>query len=390
MRPAGAPLALEPVLAAGSVQVKREELTVWSRYVGKLEPRSPVTVMSKARTAATLIDIVPDGSKVAKGDVLARLNAAVVEREVVKAEKDYALAESELNAFRSAKAPLEIQEFNIKAMEARSAFDAENAYLKAMRKLQADGLVSGSELDRQVDKVNGLRTQMEKADMQLRLTREQLHPAEIRRAQARVAAAESELRLARQEMQETVIRASAAGVVIYTYLYFGPELRTVRLGDNISANQPFMTIYDMKDLVVECEVPEAELGKAQPGSQSLVQPVAFPDVRIPGVIDRISPVVANVPGRPSWQKAFMASVRLTDFDTRLRPGMSVVISVLSTHKEHAITIPRLAVRWNDGKASVDVVDSTGRATRDIRVGVVNERSYEVLDGLREGESVAVP
>lgn len=390
VRPAATPPASEAGPPGGTARVQREELTIWSRYVGRLEPRSPITVMSKARTAATLTEIVPDGSKVAKGDVLARLNAAVVEREVVKAEKDYALAESELSALRNAKAPLEIQDLNIKAMEARSAFDAENAYLKAMRKLQSDGLVSSSELERQIDKLNGVRTQMEKADLQLRLTREQLHPAEIRRAQARVAAADSELRLARQEMQETVIRASAAGVVIYSYLYFGPELRTVRLGDNISANQPFMTIYDMKDLVVECEVPEAELVRAQPGAQALVQPVAFPDMRIPGVIDRVSPVVANVPGRPSWQKSFVAMVRLTDFDSRLRPGMSVVIAVLSAHKANTMTVPRAAVHWTDGRPSVDVVGGAGRATRDIRIGFVNDRSYEVLDGLREGETVAVP
>lgn len=380
--------ASPPAGEHATAKVVREDLVVWSTYLGKLEPRSPVSVMSKARANATLIELVPEGSRVAKGDVLARLNSSLAERDVVKAQREYTLAESELNGFRKAKAPLEIEELTIKSMEARSTYDSERAYLQAMTGLGSE-LISPPELRRQRDKVAELKTQLEKADMQLRLTREQLHPAEVRRAEAKLAAAESELRLAKQEVQDSVIRAPAPGVVTYSYLYVGPELRTVRVGDNISPNQPFMMVYDTRDLAVQCEVPEAELQKVQPGNEVVIQPLAFPDVRIPAVVERISAVVASPPGRPAWQKSFVAFVRIAQFDPRLRPGMSVYTQVLSTNKRAVLTVPRAAVSWDAGRPQVNVLAGSVAGPRFVKLGLASDGSYEVTEGVREGDIVTL-
>ena len=46
-------------------------------------------------------------------------------------------------------------------------------------------------------------------------------------------------------------------MVVYRPLHLGVDYRTVRVGDSIYFNQPFMAIPDMRDVVVECSVPES-------------------------------------------------------------------------------------------------------------------------------------
>ena len=372
-----------------TAKVTREPLTVWATYIGRLEPRTPIVVTSAFRGNTTVVHLVPEGSQVAKGEVLVRLDSSSVERDIVKLEKDYALAESELVSFRSAKAPLEVQELSIKLGEVRNAFTAEQNYLNAIIELAKDGVISKQEIEQQKDKVAGLGTQLDKGEMQLRLTKEYLHPSEIKRAQARLAAAEHELQIARQQLRESVVRAPADGLVIYMPVNIGNEFRMLRVGDALYPNLPFMMLHDMKELVVQGEVPEGELSKVQQGNEALVQPLAFPELRLRGVVERISPMAKSAPGQPAWQKSFQFVVRLLAPDPRLRPGMSVTTHVLAYHKPNVVSVPRAAVSWQDGRPFASVRAGESAERRALRLGAGNEKQYEVLEGLQPGNEVVI-
>jgi multidrug resistance efflux pump len=387
--PTGSSPPSAPATARSTAKVMREPLTVWATYLGRLEPKSPVVVMSWFRGNSTVVELAAEGARVSKGDVLARLDSSAVERDIVKLEKDHALAESELVSFRSAKAPLELQELLIKLNEARAAFAAEQNYLAAIAELAKEGVISRQEIAQQKDKVEALKTQVEKGEMQVRLTREYLHPSELKRAQARLAAAEHELMLARQQLRESVIRAPSDGLVIHMPLHVGNELRTLRAGDSLYPNLPFMMLHDMKELVVQGEVPEGELSRVQQGQEAIVTPLAYPELRLRAVVERISPMAKSAPGQPAWQKSFQFVVRVLAPDARLRPGMSVTTHVLAYHNPSAISVPRSAVSWHDGKPFAYVRTGEGSERRALRLGAGNDKLYEVLDGLQPGAEVAV-
>lgn len=372
-----------------TAKVTQESLTAWNTYIGRLEPRNPVVVMSAFRGNTTVVDLVAEGSQVAKGDVLVRLDSSNAERDIVKLEKDYALAQSELTSFSSAKAPLEVQDLTIKLGEVRAVFAAEQNYLSAIVELAKDGVISKQEIEQQKDKVAGLKTQLDKSEMQLRLTKEYLHPSEMKRAQARVAAAENELHMARQQLRDSVIRAPSDGLVIYMAFNIGSEFRVLRVGDALYPNMPFMMLHDMKELVVQGDVPEAELSRVRQGSEVVVQPLAYPELRLRGVVERISPMAKSAQGQPAWQKSFHFVVRLLVPDPRLRPGMSVTTHILAYHNPQAVSVPRAAVFWQDGKPFVNIRTGDSTERRGVRLGAANDSQYEVLDGLHPGTEVVI-
>jgi multidrug efflux pump subunit AcrA (membrane-fusion protein) len=381
------PQPTQSALLGPTAKVSRQSMATWSSYGGKVEPRNPRMVMSRFRGNVTVIELAPEGAKVSKGEVLARLDASTTERDAVKLEKDYAVAESELSSFRNAKAPLEIKELSIKLAEARASLAAEENYLRASLQLAKEGLVSDHEIEQQKEKVAGIKTQLDKAELQLQLTREYLHPSEIKRAQAKLAAVENELRVAKEQVRESVISAPIDGIVVYMPLHIASEFRPVRIGDSLYPNQPFLMLHDMRDLVIRCELPEGELSKVQEGQQVFVQPLAYPDLRLRGAVESVSPMAQVSSGRPAWQKFFQVVVRLADVDPRLRPGMTVTTHVLSYFNPDVVSVPRTAVSWENGKPVVKVVSGSLRETRNVKLGGADERRYEIVDGLRPGDEV---
>jgi RND family efflux transporter MFP subunit len=239
-------------------------------------------------------------------------------------------------------------------------------------------------------KVDQLKARVEGYRQQKRLTEKFLHPAERARARATLEAAEQELGLAREQLEACVMRAPASGMVAYHPLHIGTEYRTVRVGDTIFKNQPLITIPDMTDIVVDCQVPEAELSRVAPGAQVTVVPVAYPDLRLVGVVQTVSSVAQRMPDHPAWQKFFRVVIALEESESRLRSGMSVYAQVLSHHREDAVLVPRTAITWNGDQPTCRLRGLSGSELRTLELGKANTTHYEVLAGLEPGDRVLTP
>lgn len=86
---------------------------------------------------------------------------------------------------------------------------------------------------------------------------------------------------------------------------------------------------------------------------------------------------------------FDISLRLTDADPRLRPGLTARVVVLGGKKANALSVPRLTIFQKDGKQTVYLKKSSGFEQVEVKVGAENESRAEILVGLGEGEIVAL-
>ena len=166
----------------------------------------------------------------------------------------------------------------------------------------------------------------------------------------------------------------------------------VRIGDSVYPNQPFMTLPDPTELSVQLEVPEAELGRVLEGREAVVRPMAFPDVKLEGAVATVGSVAQNPPGQPAWQRFFHVVVRLksTLADPRVRPGMTATVQILSYFNPRATIVPRIAVSWDGDRPWALVRSGSSSERRILKLGQANDRFYEVLDGLKPGETVIQP
>ena len=372
------------------VAVSNGTLSVWTTYQGKLEARRVEIILSRFNGNATIVDLAPEGSAVQAGDLLVRFDSSQVERDLLKLERDHALAASDLERMDMAELPLELRDLQAQLLEAQGDFESEHQYLEDSRQLVEEDLVSPQELEQQKLKVEELRAKMEKLTVQLDLTRRYLHPASLARARATLASAAQELKLARTQFSNCTVVAPASGVVVYRPLNIGGEFRTARVGDSIFKNQPFMILPDMRDLVVECQIPEAELSRVETGREVIITPLSYPGLQLKGRVETVGSMATSAADRPAWQRYFRMMAGLQDNDPRLRSGMSVMAQIQTYQREDALLVPRAAVQ-REGEQAFCLVDREGqRERRSLTLGWADLRFFEVIEGVQAGEQVVLP
>lgn len=389
------PSILYGVLSAPSVPsgtthtLVEDELSVWTAYTGVLEARNVLMIMSLYQGTATVIELAPEGSKVSRNEILVKFDSSKLESEVIKFERNYSLAASEFESLKNAELPLAIRDLEMELLALKMELSGENHYLKESIQLAEEGLVSEQEIKLQQEKVNELERQLETLELRMQLTMDYLHPSAMRNARAKLESAEQELQLAREQLDNCIIRSPGSGIVVYKPHYFGAEFRTIHIGDSVYPNQPFMFLPDMNDLVVFADVPEAELSKVQEGREVIIQPLAYPDVRLHGAVEKIGSMAQMLPGQPDWQRFFHVVIDVSELDSRLRPGMSVTMHILSHYNPRALFIPRTAISWLEEEPHATVVTRLSNETRKLKLGSGNEKYYEVIEGLVAGDTVLI-
>ncbi len=372
---------------AATATVEEGPMSVWSVYNGKIDSRTAITVMSKLEGGATVIDLAPPGANVSEGDVLVRLDSAELEERLLELKKELAFAQYDFEGLVRATIPLDRQDKELKLMEARTEFKREDRYLKDIIELFKENLVSPQEVDQQREKVREHRTKVESLELDLKLTEEYLHPMTIEKARTSLTSAKQSLALAIRQLNDSVIKAPSDGVIVYIPLHIAGKFRNIRIGDTVYANQPFMMLPDLSDLVAHIEVPESELALVQKGAEAAVRLLAYPSLSLRGTVEHISTVALNVPERPSWQRFFHVVIGLHGVDARVRPGMSATAHVLSYHKSKVTLVPRSTVIWEGDQALVTIEGRHWIETKAIRVGMANNTHYEIIEGLTPGEAV---
>jgi HlyD family secretion protein len=373
-----------------SVTVARGPLEVWSVYDGTLESRSVKEIMFLSGGPAAIVELTPEGAPVKRGDLLVRFDSAQIESDILKLERDTALARADLESLENAKIPLEIRELEVNLASASGEFESEQQYLEDSRQLLEEGLISEQEVRQQEAKVAAARAQKERLTLQLDLTKRFLHPSARERARATLASAEQELRLARERLAHCTMTAPVDGMLVYKPVHVGAEYRTVRVGDTIYRNQAFLALPDMSAPLVFCDVPESELSRVSVGAEVVIVPVAYPQLTLAGVVESVGSMAQSMAGRPGWQKYFRVVIGVRDSDERLRGGMSVRASVRSFSNPQALCLPRRAVQWNGATVWCEVLRGSVRQRREVKLGQANEQFFEVLEGLEAGERVALP
>ena len=362
----------------------------WAVYDGSLEPREVRYVMSQLGGPATIVELAADGSRARAGDVLVRFDASQWERDVLRLERDEALAREALSSLANAKIPLELADLDGQVEDVRRQAAAEERALSDLRELYGDKLIPAQEVGQQESRLAAAKVALEAVTKKRELTRQYLHPSALGQAGATLASARQELDFARRQLSNCVVLAAADGIVGLKPIAVGGEYRSARIGDAVFKNQPFMTLSDATQLVLRCEAPEAERARLHMGDPAYISPAAYPDTEVPGHIAAIASFAATSPGRPDGQKYFVVTIALDSADPLLCGGMSARARVRGSANPGAVRIPRAAVWWDGGRARCRVWTPRQTIETTIRIGVADDTHFEVLDGVKAGDRVIIP
>lgn len=362
------------------------DFQVWSVYDGSIESRTVRNIMSELWNA-TVVDIIPDGTMVKKGDVLVRFDASNWEKDQPRVEREYTMARSDMDSLVNAKLPLELGDIENRLNDALQKYSEEAQALSDSRELLKEKLISEQELKQQETRMASSKALSDSLRQQLELTRKYLHPSTIERARATLASAELELSHIRAHISNCVVRAPADGMAIYKILPIGSEVRTIRVGDTVYKNQTFLTLPDMSNLIMRCDVPESDITRVRSGNTALIQALAYPDLNFNGNIESVGAMAQSIAGRPAGRKFFSTVIRIDNPDDRLRSGMSARARILSYSRRNAILIPRTAVWWEGSQAFCNLQKGSRIIKTTIKTGMADETHFEVIDGVKPGDRV---
>ena len=198
---------------------------------------------------------------------------------------------------------------------------------------------------------------------------------ELDRARFNYETALAQYERAQLNLQYATITAPFSGVITQ---------RLVERGDMIRLNTVLFHLADTDKLRIRLHVPEKEMGRIFIANPVRIETEMLPGEYFGGVVEMIAPVVDPATG------TIKVTVQVTEGLEKLKPGMFCSVYILiETHKD-ALVINRRALIPETEAAEVFIIDDSMVVhRRQLKIGITQGDTMEVLDGLREGEQVVL-
>ncbi len=285
-----------------------------------------------------------EGARVARGDLLLRIEASLQQAQLELAGEDVLAAAA-------------------RADEACLAADLAETELGRFTELQARGIASEQVLD------------------SLASTRDRSQAA-CRAAQAAGGQALARQRLARAELALTELRAPFAGVVAEVDSEIGEWITPAMPGFLVA---PAIDLLDPESVYITAPIDEMDARRVALGQEVRVAVDSHRGEHFAGRLVRVAPYVQD---SVEQNRTVEVEAELDDPDlaATLLPGTSADVEVILDRRDDVLRIPTAAIA-QDAKVLV-VVDGL-LEERTITTGLANWRTTEVLEGLHQGELVVI-
>ena len=357
-------------------QVSRRDLVSAVTASGKIEAKTSVDI--SADITGRIIDIaVGEGDMVKRGQFLLQIDPAQYQAAVARAQGVVSSTEAIL-------------------LQTRASRDqAQRAWNRAKQLRELGENLIAPETAEQA------QTALEVAEANFQSSRAQLE-------QARAG-----LQEARDNLAKTRLTAPISGRVVRLAVEEGE----VAVPGTFSRETGLlMTIADLSIILAKVQVDETDVIRLKPRDSVEVNIDAYPDTTFSGQVTKIS----HSAKLTATQTASGSNDRAVDFDVEItlksppddiRPDLSCTARIVTDTRNNALSIPIIALtvrdhekvpnesetgpkvdtlreRFTKREAEGVFIVREGLATfRPVKVGVAGDDYFEVLDGIREGETI---
>jgi RND family efflux transporter MFP subunit len=193
------------------------------------------------------------------------------------------------------------------------------------------------------------------------------------------------------QLEKCIVKAPEEGIVIYSNTRYWDEASRIRPGGQLHFQQPIFTLPDLNNMQVKLKIHESVVKKVIQGQTATMQVEALPNQVLHGKVVSVASVAQAEPWRGNAVKEYDTIVSIDDLpqDAGLRPGMTAEVKVLIKTVENVLTVPVQAVTEWDGEHVCYVASGGTIEKRKVQVGESNEQRIQIIEGVGEGEKVAL-
>jgi HlyD family secretion protein len=409
-----------------TAQAVRMDLDVTITKDGELQAVQSNDITSRVQGSTTLVELVPEGTRVSAGDVIGKLDSSAIEREiqetelelqaaeadVINAEEQLAIAKSQAEAdIEAAEVELTLAELDLKQYEQgvypqtssdmatkveMARIDLKNVEeeLLQTQTLFARSFVTAAEVKKKELAVIRAQNALQKAQTDYEVLSEFTHPKDLtskrntlaqkqkklarvqRQTRATIAQREADVRqrnlrlLNRKErmdeMQEQLsfctLTAPINGLVVYGSASNGRESEQIAEGVQVRERQTIVRLPDTSRMMTIVNINESRVGQIKSGQRATIQPSSGA-AAIGATVTDIS-VVAD--SNRSWfnrdVREYPVELQLDQTPPNLKPGMKAQATIFVDRRSDVLAVPLTAVYSVGSDRYVFTPGSEGRAT----------------------------
>jgi len=372
----------KPAAKIAAVTPTRENLTSSISSNGKVEPISPYVMRAQLDTFVKKI-YVTEGQTVKKGQVLLELNVkeaaaqlAETKAKLLRVQNDLREAKAGGKADESAKVAGDLAKAEGERDRLQRNHDSLTRLAAGQAATKEDLAANDQALANAKAEVTRLLAVKQEFDRQANLDAE--------RGELQVQQTLSEMAALEDKVNDGRIVAPADGT-----LYSLP----VRAGDYVKLGDLLAEMADLHRVRVRAFIDEPDLGGLETDEPVIISWDALPNRSWLGKTEIIPKQV--VPHGTRSVGELLCAVNNDKIE--LLPNINVNVRIHSRQRLNVLAVPRGAVASEGERRFVFVVKAkqlgVGKSTlekREIKVGIADATSYEVIGGLQEGEMVALP
>lgn len=376
-------------------------------------------VRSKGSGGITILEIIPEGTYVQPGDVIARLDSSALEeqrvQQLIVCNSSEAAEIQARNAYETAL--IAKQEYEqgtyieqLQALEAARVVAEENLrrardYYEFSKRLAEKGYITRIQLETDEFSVRKAELDLQTAETKLHVLKQFTRRKELIRLESEIKTAEAKLRsaeathkldmeeLARLESQieKCTIRAPEAGQVVYANEqgYRGSREVIIEEGTQVFERQVIVRLPDPKRMQVKATISEGSISLIAAGMPVRIRLDAFPDVELTGVVEKVNDYPEPAPWYASSVKEYQTIVRIHEPPPAMRAGLTAEVRILVEHLASVIRVPVQAVLEHGGKHYCVGGRPSDWQLLPVRLGPSNDKFVVIEAGLEAGQQIAL-
>jgi len=335
---------------------------------------TPVTtVQVGSQVSGQIRELYVDfNSKVQEGQVIARIDPENFESRVRQADAELAVARANVTIQRATVERTRAELENAYAALAATKAQTEKARvvlvhakrdLDRKRALHQQAIISKSQIDDAVAAHDQAHAQLiateaqEQAQASIVLSRKaqvKMSQAQVEHALAQVNQREAALHNSKIDLEHTVIRSPLDGLVIQ---------RNVDIGQTVAASLQAPTLFtiaqDLRNMQVDTNVDEADIGRIQVGQRVTFTVDAFPGRDFTGQVKQIRKAPQTIQNVVTYTVVVTAENQ----DQHLLPGMTANVQLVIDERQAVLKVSNAALRFRPSNAETDTVAGTSSVDR---------------------------
>jgi RND family efflux transporter MFP subunit len=343
---------------AAAVQSRQVQRVVES--VGTLYPFDETIVA--AEVEGRVLEVAVDlGDHISKGQPLVRISDEEQKYVVAQNEAQLRMALERLGLSSEQDRLQDVRETSDVRRAQADLTEAEQRY-KRLRQLVDQGIGSQQELDQASQRYKAAQAAYDQS------------VNNVRNVMREVDRSRASLELQRKKLRDTTVYAPFAGRV---------KERQATPGAFVRLNTPLVTLVKVDPIRLRLEVPERFAPWVREGQVAQVNVEAFGDREFRGRIWRISPTVDQS------KRTFIVEALIDNPAGDLKPGSYAKARVPTNKTESIRIVTARAVNYVLGSNKAYVINGNTIDAREVKLGDRFGNDVEIVEGLEDGERVAV-